>query len=100
MVQQENREFEFTGSRAKLPRPVPGGTEHIESLGHFIDNLMGDARIRKAVERELEPLYLEKDEAPEDPPPVELPEPSREELRRLPKATGQSPTHSRHPREG
>jgi len=36
---------------------------------------MGDARIRKAVERELEPLYLEKDEAPEDPPPLELPEP-------------------------
>ena len=75
MVEQENSEFEVTESRAKLPRPVPGGTEHIESLGHFIDNLMGDARIRKAVERELEPLYLEKGEAPEDPPPVELPEP-------------------------
>jgi hypothetical protein len=31
--------------------------------------------MRKAVERELEPLYLKKDEAPKDPPPLELPEP-------------------------
>lgn len=74
MAEQES-EFEITESKATLPRPVPGGTEHIESLGHFIDNLMGDARIRKAVERELEPLYLKDDEAPEDPSPVELPEP-------------------------
>ncbi len=59
----------------RIPRPVPGGTEHIESLGHFIDNIMGDARMRKAVERELERLYLKDDEAPQDPPPVELPEP-------------------------
>ena len=75
MAEQENLEFDNMESKTKLPRPVPGGTEHIESLGRFIDNLMGDARIRKAVERELEPLYLKKDEAPEDPPPVELPEP-------------------------
>ncbi|MGH2527860.1 MAG: hypothetical protein ACRDH0_00720 [Actinomycetota bacterium] len=75
MAEKENREFEVTVSKAKLPRPVPDGTEHIESLGHLIDNLMGDARIRKAVERELEPLYLKEDGAPEDPPPVELPEP-------------------------
>ena len=74
MAEQES-DFEITESKAKLPRPVPGGTEHIESLGHFIDNLMGDARMRKAVERKLEPLYLKDDEAPEDPPPVELPEP-------------------------
>jgi len=75
MAEQENLEFDNMESKTKLPRPVPGGTEHIESLGRFIDNLMGDARIRKAVERELEPLYLKKDEAPEDPPPLELPEP-------------------------
>jgi len=74
MAEQEDLEFDNMESKTKLPRPVPGGTEHIESLGRFIDNLMGDARIRKAVERELEPLYL-KDEAPEEPPPVELPEP-------------------------
>jgi len=52
--QETSSELEFPEGEAKLPRPVPGGTEHIESLGHFIDNLMGDARMRKAVDRELE----------------------------------------------
>ena len=39
MAEQENLEFDNTESKAKLPRPVPGRTEHIESLGRFIDNL-------------------------------------------------------------
>lgn len=73
--QETTNELEFPKGEAKLPRPVPGGTDHLESLGRFIDNLMGDARMRKAAERELEPLFLKEDEAPEDPPPVELPEP-------------------------
>jgi hypothetical protein len=99
MAEQES-EFEITESKAKLPRPVPGGTEHIESLGHFIDNLMGDARMRKAVERELEPLYLKDDEAPEDPPPVELPEPVPGGTEEFTEGAPPSPTHSRHPTEG
>jgi len=73
--QETTNELAFPKGEAKLPRPVPGGTDHLESLGHFIDNLMGDARMRKAAERELEPLFLKEDETPEDPPPVELPEP-------------------------
>ena len=48
MAEQETtNELEFPKGEAKLPRPVPGGTDHLESLGRFIDNLMGDARMRR-----------------------------------------------------
>jgi hypothetical protein len=73
--QETTNELEFPKGEAKLPRPVPGGTDHLESLGRFIDNLMGDARMRMAATRDLEPLLLEEDETSEDPHPVELPEP-------------------------
>lgn len=60
----------------RIPRPVPGGTENIESLGSFIDNaLMGHARTDRQVERQLEPLLLDDGEAPEDPPPSQAPPP-------------------------
>lgn len=57
----------------RIPPPVPSGTEHLESLGRFIDNLMGDARARRAVAKELEPLFLKEGEMPEDPEPAEPP---------------------------
>lgn len=59
----------------KIPRPVPGGTMELESLGDFVDNLFGHARNRRKVERELEPFFLRDDEMPEDPPPEEAPPP-------------------------
>ncbi|MGH9197735.1 MAG: hypothetical protein ACRD1T_18580 [Acidimicrobiia bacterium] len=58
-----------------LPPPVPGGTWHVESLGRWIDNLLGDARIRRRVEAELRPHFLREDEMPDDPPPAETPPP-------------------------
>jgi hypothetical protein len=33
--------------------PVPGGTESLEGLGSFIDNLLGDGRIRRAAKDSL-----------------------------------------------
>jgi hypothetical protein len=56
-----------------LPPPVPGGTEYYESLGKWIDNLLGDERIRRRVDAELRPHYLREDEMPDDPPPEEAP---------------------------
>lgn len=72
------RKVERVGSEAeesKLPPPVPGGTMYLESLGRWIDNLLGDERIRRAAQRELSPQYLREDEAPKDPPPSEPPPP-------------------------
>lgn len=34
--------------------PVPGGTESLESLGSFIDNVLGDGRIRRSAAASLE----------------------------------------------
>ena len=59
--------------RSRIPRPVEGGTEHLESLGRIVDNLMGDARLRRRVQAELDPLLLREDEMPEDPSPSEPP---------------------------
>ncbi len=60
---------------SKAPRPVPGGTMHLESLGRWVDDLLGDARTRRVVEEELEPLLLGEDEMPTDPPSSEPPPP-------------------------
>lgn len=59
----------------RLPRSVPGGTGYIESLGRWIDNLLGDARDRRKTEEALEPFTLSEDEMPPDPEPVEPPPP-------------------------
>ena len=58
-----------------IPLPVEDGTEHIESLGPFIDDLFGDSRLRHSIDRELAPQFLRKDEMPDDPPPLDPPLP-------------------------
>lgn len=58
-----------------LPPPVPGGTEELESLGRWIDNLFGHERIHRRNEAEMSRHYLREDEMPEDPPPEEAPPP-------------------------
>ena len=60
----------------RIPRPVPGGTHEIESLGWFVDDvIMGLSRIDRRIDREMEPRLLREDEMPEDPPPSEAPPP-------------------------
>lgn len=68
-------QIEMLPAETKAPPPVDGGTEYIESLGRFVDDLMGDSRMRERTRRELEPFYLRDEEMPEDPPPVEPPPP-------------------------
>ena len=58
----------------KIPRPYPGGSYSVESLGRWIDRLMGDDRAQAEAEAHLEPLLM-KDEPMGDPEPVDLPEP-------------------------
>jgi hypothetical protein len=62
-------------SMSLIPPPVPGGVDHLESLGPFIDRLLGDGRRRRAALKELAPLCLSGDDAPVDPEPVEPPPP-------------------------
>ena len=59
----------------KAPPPVPGGTMYLESLGRWVDNLMGDERIHRRAQRELAPRYLQPEEVPQDPPPSDPPPP-------------------------
>jgi hypothetical protein len=60
---------------SRAPQPVEGGTEHLESLGRLVDNLMGVSRLRERIRRESEGLFLRDDEMPDDPPPTEAPPP-------------------------
>lgn len=53
-----------------LPPAVPGGTMHLESLGSFIDNLMGDRKMRRKAAEKISKIVIERD--PQD-PPIDLP---------------------------
>lgn len=69
-----------------LRPPVEGGTGHVESLGRWIDDLMGHSKIERQVQHEIEDFLTAvnngSDELPEqsptplaDPPQTEPPKP-------------------------
>ena len=60
---------------AKIPRPYPGGDHAIQSMGRWIDRLMGDRRARTIAAELVEPLLMDRDESLADPEPAEIPEP-------------------------
>lgn len=60
--------------RVAIPPPVQDGDDHLESLGRFVDNLLGDARDQAAADDQVSRI-VGKAESPDDPPPVEIPEP-------------------------
>jgi len=60
-------------SQALAPPPVAGGTEHRESLGRWVDDLMGDRRIHETVSADLRDVLSEN--VPDDPPPSQAPPP-------------------------
>jgi hypothetical protein len=62
-------------STTLVPAPVSDGTDHLESLGSFIDGVLGDRRIRRAVESEMTSMVLAGPDAPVDPEPVQPPPP-------------------------
>lgn len=57
-----------------LSPPVPDGDDHLESLGRFVDSLLGSMKRQAAADRRFEELVA-KTGAPDDPPPIEIPEP-------------------------
>ena len=59
----------------KIPPPYPGGEDTHESLGRFVDRLMGHDRDARKADAALAPLLMKEEDAPEDPEPVEIPEP-------------------------
>ena len=75
MASEAKVDEEDVAPAARIPRPVEGGTEYLESLGRFVDDLMGDSRRRERARLELEPLLLREDEMPQDPPPSQPPPP-------------------------
>jgi len=59
----------------KIPRPYPGGSYTIQSMGRWIDRLMGDRKARAEAAEQLEPFLMRSDDASADPEPAEIPEP-------------------------
>ena len=69
-VTDEERAYEV-----KIPPPYPGGEDTHESLGRFVDRLMGHGRDAKEADAALAPVLMEDEDVPDDPAPVEIPEP-------------------------
>jgi hypothetical protein len=74
MRSRQVTEYPEQGVNALIPPPVEDGTDELESLGTFIDNLLGAGRDHRAVLATMESL-IDRDHEPKDPPPVEAPSP-------------------------
>ena len=78
-------DVEATFPEVKIPRPLPNGSYRVESLGRFIDRLLGSDQIDEMAAAKLEPLYARDDEAESEPEPVDIPAPlpgGTEEIKR------------------
>ncbi|MCA1831776.1 MAG: hypothetical protein ABR548_14470 [Actinomycetota bacterium] len=60
-------------SDIELPDAVPDGTEYSQSLGRFVDNLLGAERMHRRAVQETEAAFPRSTEQPDDPPPAEPP---------------------------
>jgi hypothetical protein len=73
MAKRQQREAPEGPPEARVPPPVPQGTESVESLGWVVDDLiMGHRRQDRRLRQEVNRLSGEK---PDDPPPSEPPPP-------------------------
>jgi hypothetical protein len=62
-------------SPVTIPRPLEGGSYSVESMGRFVDRLLGhDRAVREAAEH-IEPLLARQEDMPADPQPNQIPEP-------------------------
>jgi hypothetical protein len=59
----------------KIPRPRPDGSYSVESLGRWVDRLMGDDKITAKAAELLEPFLMRDEDSEPDPEPVDIPEP-------------------------
>jgi hypothetical protein len=64
---------EWDWPEVKIPRPRENGTYSIESLGRWIDKLMGSEKVRREAAEYLEPFLMKEEDMPPDPEPVEIP---------------------------
>jgi hypothetical protein len=60
---------------AKIPRPFPGGSYTIQSMGGWVDRLMGDRKARAEAAEYLEPFLMREDDIPANPEPADIPQP-------------------------
>jgi hypothetical protein len=60
---------------AGIPRPFPGATYAVQSLGRWVDGLMGDRKARADAAARLEPLLMREEEAAPEPEPASIPDP-------------------------
>lgn len=76
-TEKVSRAAEDRSPRALIPDPVPSGTDYFESLGRWIDNLMGDTRHRASARHWLASLRAEAEEvdSPDAVPPEAAPDP-------------------------
>lgn len=72
---QPTADEEKTWESVRIPRPVPGGSYFVESLGKRLDAFFGDKRAHAAAAALLEPLLMKQEEMAPDPAPVAIPEP-------------------------
>ena len=59
----------------KVPRPIEGAAYTEQSLGGWIDRLMGDHRHRREAATQLEPFLMSAAEMSPDPDPIDIPAP-------------------------
>ena len=71
----ERRTPEPDVEEAKIPRPYPGGSYTIQSMGRWVDRLMGDRKARAEAAEFLEPFLMREDDLPANPEPADIPEP-------------------------
>ena len=60
---------------ARVPRPIAGGSYEVESLGHWVDRLLGHERAVREAAENLDPLLARPEDMPEGPEPAQIPEP-------------------------
>ena len=69
-IEDEERAYEV-----KIPPPYRGADDTHESLGRFVDRLMGHERDAREADAALAPRLMKEEDVPDDPAPVEIPEP-------------------------
>jgi hypothetical protein len=62
-------------AETRVPRPYPGGSYPIQSLGRWVDRFMGDRKARADAAARLEPFLMRAEDGPAEPEPASIPEP-------------------------
>jgi hypothetical protein len=58
-----------------IPRPLPGGSYAMDSMGSWVDRLLGDRKARAVAAAALEPHLMQDGPPAWEPDPSEIPSP-------------------------